>query len=116
MLVELEKLHYSTLSQTQYRQFYPRVLRYIRERGLADYSDEVGHQLLATSYGCDWLDLPHPVPANLHVPLRYSLLISLSETGSLGNPLIRIHTSAHSGKGFLIGAGFLKGIDNTDGE
>ena len=70
VLVELERLNYSTLSQTRYRQFYQRVLRYAREQGLANYSEEVGRQFLAASYECDGLNLPHPVPGKLHVPLR----------------------------------------------
>ena len=70
VLVELERLNYSTLSQTRYRQFYQRVLRYAREQGLPNYSEEVGRQFLAASYDCDGLNLPHPVPGKLHVPLR----------------------------------------------
>ncbi len=70
VLAELERLQYSALSQTRYRQFYQRVLAFAGEHHIVEYSEDVGRQFLDACYGLDWLDLPRPVPAKLHVPLR----------------------------------------------
>ncbi len=70
VLAELERLQYSALSQTRYRRFYQRILAYAGERHIVDYSEDIGRQFFQACYACDWLDLPHPVPAKLHVPLR----------------------------------------------
>ena len=70
VLGELERMQYSELSRTRYRQFYRRVLTYASEHHIAAYSEDVGRKFLDACYGVDWLDLPHPVPQKLYVPLR----------------------------------------------
>lgn len=71
VLAELERLHYAENSQLAYRRFYDRVLQFAESQGLTQYSEAFGRNFFQATYGCDWRELPQPVPSKYRPIVRY---------------------------------------------
>lgn len=95
VLAELERRRYASRTQSLYRQFYQRFLRYAAARGIREYSVEVGRQFFEVTYQCRYADLTPPIPARLAPPLRY--LASLADFQLHGTLLRRHSTKAPDG-------------------
>ena len=71
VLVELDRLQYSSNTRAGYRRFYQRVLAYAHVHGIRYYSEDFGRQFLETTFQCAMRDLPQPVPRKFRPALRH---------------------------------------------
>lgn len=77
VLDELKRLGYAHNTQLTYRRFYNRILRYAKSQGIEHYSEAFGRKFFEVTYGCQWIELPQPIPKKFRPPVRF--LASLTD-------------------------------------
>ena len=71
VLVELDRLQYSSNTQAGYRRLYQRMLACAHAHGIRYYSEDFGRQFFETTFQCAMRDLPQPVPRKFRPALRH---------------------------------------------
>ncbi|ADG07396.1 site-specific integrase [Kyrpidia tusciae] len=77
VLADLKRLAYAQNTQLAYRRFYNRVLHYAKLQGVEHYSEAFGQKFFEATYGCQWTELPQPIPKKFRPPVRF--LASLTD-------------------------------------